>query len=100
MPPSLTKRFQYCPGNLECARLLLEAGASVRSQCEGSLPIHIATCTGDLPGQESFAAAAVELLLKHGAEAHSRCVYNRLKFIVETMLGLAFTALYFNFNLI
>lgn len=44
----------------------------MRSQCEGSLPIHIATCTGDLPGQELFAAAAVELLLKHGAEAHSR----------------------------
>jgi hypothetical protein len=58
--------------HLEAARVLLEAGASVRAYCEGSLPIHIAACIGALPQHRQSAAAAVRLLLSHGAEAFSR----------------------------
>ena len=60
-------------GHLEAARVLLEAGASVRAYCEGSLPIHIAACIGALPQRRQTAAAAVRLLLSHGAEAIDRC---------------------------
>ena len=64
--------LRACAGHLECARLLLAAGASLRSQCEGSPPLHLAACTGALPQRRQFAADAVQLLLSYGAEAHSR----------------------------
>lgn len=54
-------------GHLEAMRVLLQAGARVFSKCEGSLPLHMAVCTGALADREPFAVAAITLLVEHGA---------------------------------
>ncbi|KAK9837158.1 hypothetical protein WJX81_006872 [Elliptochloris bilobata] len=54
-------------GQLECAHALLEAGARVGVRCEGSGVLHAAVCVAALPGMAGFGAAAVQLLVEHGA---------------------------------
>ena len=52
------------PGHLDCAQLLLEAGADVNMGIEGSPPMHLAVCAGALPGRggDATATAALRLL--------------------------------------
>lgn len=62
-----------CTGSLECLRVLLEAGADVAKLCEGSPALHMAVSVGSIPHQQPFSAAAVQLLLQHGAVPYERC---------------------------
>ncbi|KAL3144011.1 hypothetical protein ABBQ32_003818 [Trebouxia sp. C0010 RCD-2024] len=64
-------------GSLECLKTLLEAGAGVSRLCEGSPPLHIAVSVGALPEQQAFSAAAVDLLLQHGAVPYERDDHGR-----------------------
>ncbi len=59
-------------GQLECARAVLEAGARVGVRCEGSGVLHAAVCVAALPGKADFGAAAVQLLVAHGAPPADR----------------------------
>ncbi len=58
-------------GHLECAKILLEAGAEVLFRCEGSTSLHIAVSMGSFATQRSFALQAVELLLAHDANPNA-----------------------------
>ncbi|KDD73032.1 hypothetical protein H632_c2609p0, partial [Helicosporidium sp. ATCC 50920] len=51
------------PDELDCVRLLLQAGASPTAPLEGSPPLHLAVCAGGLEGLEAFALSAARLLL-------------------------------------
>lgn len=55
-------------GKLEHARVLLEAGASFRMRCDGSLPIHVAISMGALSTYAQFSYECVVLLHDHGAD--------------------------------
>lgn len=50
------------------AKLLLEAGASVRMRCDGSLPIHTAISMGGLKEHAQFAYECAVLLREHRAD--------------------------------
>ena len=52
--------------------MLLEAGARVSARCEGSGVLHAAACVAALPGRADFGAAAVQLLVGHGAAPADR----------------------------
>ena len=54
--------------------MLLESGARVSARCEGSGVLHAAACVAALPGRASFGAAAVQLLVGHGAPPADRQV--------------------------
>lgn len=54
------------------AKLLLEAGASVRMRCDGSLPIHTAISMGGLKEHAQFAYECVVLLREHGADLSAK----------------------------
>lgn len=53
---------------LEHVKVLLEAGASYRIRCDGSLPIHTAISIGALRAHRQFAYECVVLLHEHGAD--------------------------------
>lgn len=60
-------------GHVECAQLLVQAQASVSVDCDGCPPLHMATCTGALPGREDAALQLAKLLLEAGADSIQRC---------------------------
>ena len=51
---------------------LLTAGADVTRLCEGSPALHMAVSMGALTQMQGFSAAAVQLLLQHGAVPYER----------------------------
>jgi ankyrin repeat protein len=53
---------------LEHVKVLLEAGASLRIRCDGSLPLHVAISMGSLRAYRQFAYECVVLLHEHGAD--------------------------------
>lgn len=53
---------------LEHTKVLLEAGASLRIRCDGSLPLHTAISMGSLRNHAQFAYECVVLLKEHGAD--------------------------------
>ncbi len=57
---------------LEAASLILNSGANPELGCEGSKPIHIASCMGSVPGNEEYALDAVKLLIAHNADIFGR----------------------------
>jgi len=59
-------------GQLECCRMLLEAGAEPAIRCEGSPALVLAVCVGAISQHRAFAVSAVELLLEHGCSAWDR----------------------------
>lgn len=54
--------------NLEHVKVLLEAGASFRIRCDGSMPIHAAISIGALRAHRQFAYECVVMLHEHGAD--------------------------------
>jgi acetoin utilization deacetylase AcuC-like enzyme/ankyrin repeat protein len=85
------------------AKFLLEAGASVRTRCDGSLPIHTAISMGGLKEHAQFAYECVVLLRDHGADLAAKddavhtplflaCMFNLpqvASFILSDKYGLA-----------
>lgn len=53
---------------LEHVKILLEAGASFRIRCDGSMPIHTAISIGALRAHRQFAYECVVMLHEHGAD--------------------------------
>lgn len=64
--------FSISVGHLEVAEVLLSRGASVKLLCEGSPPLVLAVCTAAHTHRRDRAAAAVKLLLDHGALPNQR----------------------------
>ncbi|KAK9809002.1 hypothetical protein WJX72_007747 [[Myrmecia] bisecta] len=64
-------------GHVECAEVLLAAGASTRRPCEGSPPLHLATCIGGMAAQQQASLRAVQLLLQAHAPPHDRDDHGR-----------------------
>lgn len=56
--------------------MLLDAGADVARLCEGSPALHMAVSVGSIAHQQPFSAAAVQLLLQHGAVPYERCEHS------------------------
>lgn len=59
-------------GHVDCAALLMEGGSSVSADCDGSPCLHLAVCSGALPGREGAALQLVQLLLDAGADPMQR----------------------------
>lgn len=59
-------------GKLDAIQPLLDAGARVTQNCEGSPPLTMAVCMGSHPSYERFALAASSLLLDAGAVPFER----------------------------
>ncbi|WIA10571.1 hypothetical protein OEZ85_010758 [Tetradesmus obliquus] len=76
-------------GHVECAQLLVQAQASVSVDCDGCPPLHMATCTGALPGREDAALQLAKLLLEAGADSIQRDDCGRLALHWSAELGLA-----------
>eukprot|EP00238_Polyblepharides_amylifera_P000660 CAMPEP_0196572032 /NCGR_PEP_ID=MMETSP1081-20130531/2154_1 /TAXON_ID=36882 /ORGANISM="Pyramimonas amylifera, Strain CCMP720" /LENGTH=829 /DNA_ID=CAMNT_0041889213 /DNA_START=35 /DNA_END=2524 /DNA_ORIENTATION=+ len=57
-------------GQLDCLRLLLEAGAETLIRCEGSPGLHIAVSMGILPSFAQFSIEAVKALLASAPEVN------------------------------
>jgi ankyrin repeat protein len=53
---------------LEHVKVLLEAGASCRIRCDGSLPVHAAISIGSLRAHRQFAYECLVALHEHGAD--------------------------------
>jgi ankyrin repeat protein len=53
---------------LDHVKILLEAGASHRIRCDGSLPVHTAISVGALPANRQFAYECLVTLHEHGAD--------------------------------
>jgi hypothetical protein len=60
-------------GQLEAVKALLQHGASVEKQCEGSPPLHVAVCVAAHGACREFALAAASALLEAGADPYERC---------------------------
>jgi ankyrin repeat protein len=92
-----TKDFNLCTplhvailnGQLECLRLLLEAGAETSVRCEGSPLLVLAVSVGALPDLRDFALAAVELLLQHSCSPWDRDENGRLALHWAAEVGLS-----------
>jgi len=92
-----TKDFNLCTplhvailnGQLECLRLLLEAGAETSVRCEGSPLLVLAVSVGALPDLRDFALAAVELLLQHNCSPWDRDENGRLALHWAAEVGLS-----------
>ncbi|KAJ9527573.1 hypothetical protein QJQ45_025848, partial [Haematococcus lacustris] len=55
-------------GQVQCVEVLLRAGASPDSRCDGTPALSLAVCHGLHPGKSQAALRMVELLLQHGAQ--------------------------------
>ncbi|KAL6757380.1 ankyrin repeat-containing domain protein [Haematococcus lacustris] len=55
-------------GQVQCVEVLLRAGASPDSRCDGTPALSLAVCHGLHPGKGQAALRMVELLLQHGAQ--------------------------------
>ena len=53
---------------LDHVKVLLEAGASHRIRCDGSLPVHTAISVGAIPANRQFAYECLVVLHEHGAD--------------------------------
>ena len=53
---------------LDHVKVLLEAGASHRIRCDGSLPVHTAISVGAVPANRQFAYECLGVLHEHGAD--------------------------------
>ena len=53
---------------LDHVKVLLEAGASHRIRCDGSLPVHTAISIGSVPANRQFAYECLVVLHEHGAD--------------------------------
>lgn len=53
---------------LDHVKVLLEAGASHRIRCDGSLPVHTAISIGAVPANRQFAYECLGVLHEHGAD--------------------------------
>ncbi|KAK9813955.1 hypothetical protein WJX73_006715 [Symbiochloris irregularis] len=74
-------------GHVDCVNMLLAAGANAQLTCEGSPPLHIATC---LSGYSQHAAAALKvakLLLECGADPFARDDHYRTALHWAALLG-------------
>jgi ankyrin repeat protein len=80
--PFVSSHAVFCivlpAGQVECAQLLIQAQASVSADCDGCPCLHMATCTGALPGREAAALQLVQLLLEAGADSIQRCARQRI----------------------
>ncbi|GFH24526.1 ANK_REP_REGION domain-containing protein, partial [Haematococcus lacustris] len=60
-------------GQVQCVEVLLRAGASPDSRCDGTPALSLAVCHGLHPGKGQAALRMVELLLQHGAQPFDIC---------------------------
>ncbi|KAL6778893.1 HDA10 [Auxenochlorella protothecoides x Auxenochlorella symbiontica] len=75
-------------GKLDAIQPLLDAGARVTQNCEGSPPLTMAVCMGSHPSYERFALAASSLLLDAGAVPFERDDWGRTALHWAAFLGL------------
>ncbi|CAM9877302.1 unnamed protein product, partial [Choristocarpus tenellus] len=73
---------------LECVRLLLEAGVIPGKRLEGSTPAHIALSLGSVGQHRHFAHEALKLLLAHRADATAKDDRSRTLLHLAADLGL------------
>ena len=73
-------------GSLECSKALLEAEVDISRLCEGSPALHMAVSVGSLLHQQAFSAAAVQLLLQHGAVPYERYFHTAMLLLVADLL--------------
>lgn len=73
---SETLRWALDAGHVECIKVLLAAHARVSQPCEGSPPLHIATCAAGHLQLHAASVTAAGLLLQHGADPYNRCSFS------------------------
>lgn len=71
LPPLLctSPTLMIAAGYPRCAEVLLTRGASVRKDCDGSPPLHMAVCLGLFVAKQQACHELVDLLLSQGADA-------------------------------